>query len=84
MWRILVVKKVIQVPVDEKLLTALDKLSRKQSKARSEIIRRACQRYLEQVESEELDRIYQQGYERIPEDTETGEAQVSITSEILS
>ncbi len=77
-------KKVIQVPVDEKLLTALDKLSRKQSQARSEIIRRACQHYLEQVESEELDKIYQQGYERIPEDAEIGEAQVSIAGEILS
>ena len=78
------VKKVIQVPVDEKLLTALDKLSRKQSQARSEIIRRACQHYLEQMESEELDKIYQQGYERIPEDVEIGEAQVSIAGEILS
>ena len=77
-------KKVIQVPVDEKLLTALDKLSRKQSQARSEIIRRACRHYLEQMESEELDKIYQQGYERIPEDAEIGEAQVSITGEILS
>jgi len=78
------VKKVIQVPVDEKLLTALDKLARKQSQARSEIIRRACQYYLEQVESEELDKIYQQGYERIPEDAEIGEAQISIAGEILS
>lgn len=77
-------KKVIQVPVDEKLLTALDKLSRKQSQARSEIIRRACQHYLEQMESDELDKIYQQGYERIPEDAEIGEAQVSISGEILS
>jgi metal-responsive CopG/Arc/MetJ family transcriptional regulator len=76
-------KKVIQVPIDEKLLTALDKLSRKQSKARSEIIRQACQHYLERVESEELDRIYQQGYERLPEEAEIGKAQVTITGEIL-
>jgi len=40
------VKKVIQVPVDEELLSALDQLSKKQSKARSELIRQACQRYL--------------------------------------
>ena len=76
-------KKVIQVPVDEKLLTALDKLSRKQSKARSEIIRQACRQYLEQVESEELDKIYIQGYERIPEEAETGEIQVTLTGEFL-
>jgi hypothetical protein len=36
------------------------------------------------MESEELDKIYQQGYERIPEDAEIGEAQVSIAGEILS
>ena len=78
------VKKVIQVPVDEKLLYELDELSKKQSKARSEIIRRACQQYLDRIESEELDNIYQQGYERIPEETGTGEAQVAFIGEILA
>lgn len=76
-------KKVIQVPVDEELLTALDQLSRKQRKARSELIRQACQNYLRQVESEELDRLYQQGYEKLPEGPESGEAQVAVAGEIL-
>jgi len=76
-------KKVIQVPVDEELLIALDQLSKKQSKARSELIRQACQRYLGQVESEELDRLYQQGYERLPEEPELGEVQVALAGEIL-
>jgi len=76
-------KKIIQVPVDEELLTALDQLSRKQRKARSELIRQACQRYLRQVESEELDRLYQQGYQKLPEEPELGEAQVAIAGEIL-
>ncbi|MFW6118078.1 MAG: ribbon-helix-helix protein, CopG family [Chloroflexota bacterium] len=77
------VKKVIQVPVDEQLLIALDQTSRKQKKARAELIREACQYYLEQVESEELDRLYQQGYERLPEETELGEAQIGLAGEIL-
>lgn len=76
-------KRVIQVPVDEGLLTALDRLSRKQRKARAELIRHACQRYLEQVESEELDRLYRKGYERLPEEPELGEAQVALACEIL-
>jgi len=76
-------KKVIQVPVDEPLLKALDQLSRKQRKARSELIRLACQRYLGQIESEELDRLYQHGYERYPEETELGEAQSAMAGEIL-
>jgi len=76
-------KKVIQVPVDEELLIALDQLSRKQRKARSELIRQACQRYLVQVEFEELDLLYQQGYERLPEEAEMGETQIALTGEIL-
>jgi len=78
-----VVKKVIQVPVDEGLLIALDQLSRKKRKARSELIRQACQRYLDQVESEELDRLYQHGYEKLPEEPELGEVQIALASEIL-
>ena len=77
------VKKVIQVPVDEELLIALDQLSKKQRKARSELIRQACQCYLGQVESEELDQLYQQGYERLPEEPELGEAQIALADEIL-
>ena len=78
------VKKVIQVPVDEKLLKDLDSLSKKQRKARSELIRQACLLYLQQVENEELDRLYQQGYRRIPEESETGEIQVAMSGEHLS
>ena len=77
------VKKVIQVPIDEELLTALNQLSSKQHKARSELIRQACRRYLRQVESEELDRLYQQAYERLPEETELGEVQIALAGEIL-
>jgi metal-responsive CopG/Arc/MetJ family transcriptional regulator len=77
------VKKVIQVPVDEELLVALDRTSRKQNKARAELIRKACRRYLEQVESEELDRLYQQGYRRLPEESQAGEAQIAAAGEIL-
>ena len=76
-------KKVIQVPVDEELLIALNKMSRKQSRARAELIRTACQRYLEALETEELDRIYREGYERIPEDTNVGETQIAMISEIV-
>jgi metal-responsive CopG/Arc/MetJ family transcriptional regulator len=83
MWRNSMVKKVIQVPVDEELLIALNQTSRKQNKARAELIREACQCYLEQVESEELGRLYQQGYERLPEEPELGEAQIALAGEIL-
>lgn len=74
-------KKVIQVPVDEGLLVALDQTSRKQNKARAELIREACQCYLERVESEELDRLYEEGYERVPEEADLGEAQIGLAGE---
>ena len=78
------VKKVIQVPIDEELLKNLDSLSKRRHKARAEVIRQACLRYLQQVEYEELDRLYQQGYIRIPEEPEVGEIQIAVSGEVLS
>lgn len=78
------VKKVIQVPVDEELLKDLDSLSQKKRKARSELIRQACLSYLQRVKDEELDKIYRQGYMRVPEEPETGEIQVTLSGEFLS
>ena len=77
-------KKVIQVPVDAELLRELDNLSKKQHKARSELIRQACRRYLREVEDEELDRLYQQGYMKVPEESETGETQIAMSGEVMS
>ncbi len=77
-------KKVIQVPIDEDLLRELDDLSRKRHMARSALIRQACSNYLQQVERERLDRLYQQGYDRIPEEPEAGEVQATISGEALS
>ena len=77
-------KKVIQVPIDPELLAALDELSRKQGRARSELIRRACQHYLREVEIEEMDRRYREGYEAMPEEPEMAEALAALASQVLS
>jgi len=76
-------KKVIQVPVDEELLKNLDSLSKKQRKARAELIRQACLSYLEQAKEEELDKIYREGYKRIPETPDMGEVGAALLAEIL-
>ena len=76
-------KKVIQIPVDIELLDELDMFSVKQSKARAELIRQACRRYLDELKSEEMDKIYRQGYEKIPEDNGIGEAQAEILGKII-
>jgi len=76
-------KKVIQVPIDEGLLKDLNNLSKKQHRNRSELIRQACLLYLREIEYQELDRLYQQGYMRIPEEKATGEIQVAMSGELL-
>ncbi|MCL5987199.1 MAG: ribbon-helix-helix protein, CopG family [Actinobacteria bacterium] len=73
----------IQVPIEEELLGALDQVSRKRNVARSEIIRKACRSYLKQIESEELDKLYQRGYEKVPEESGLGEAQIELSAQIL-
>jgi hypothetical protein len=37
----------------------------------------------EKMYPEELDRLYQQGYESLPEESGLGEAQIALTSEVL-
>ena len=76
-------KKIIQIPIDEKLLKELNSVSKKQCKARAELIREACAGYLVKIEQQELDRIYQQGYEHIPETSDTGESQMAMLKDIV-
>ncbi len=77
------VKKVIQVPIDKDLLYILDRVSKRQKKARAVLIREACSNYLRQVENEELDRTYEQGYKKIPEETAIGEVQAKLAGRVL-
>jgi metal-responsive CopG/Arc/MetJ family transcriptional regulator len=77
------VKKVIQVPVDRELLNCLDRVSKKQQRARAELIREACMSYLSKLENDEMDKIYRSGYEKMPEKEDTGRAQVALTDSIL-
>ena len=77
------VKKVIQVPVDRELLDCLDRVSRKQKRARAELIREACLSYLRLVEEEESDAIYRLGYEKFPEKEAVGRAQIELSAGVL-
>ena len=62
--------KIIQVPVPEDLLEALDRLSNERGESRSSVIREACAEYIASVEEAEADRRYVEGYTRFPEDEE--------------
>jgi metal-responsive CopG/Arc/MetJ family transcriptional regulator len=77
------VKKIIQVPLDKELLASLNIASKKQQKARAELIREACMSYLRHLEEDEMDMIYRKGYEKIPEKEDIGRAQASLTASVL-
>ena len=77
-------KKIIQVPMDERLLSALNATSKRRGQPRSEFIREACQRYLKQTEYEQMDEIYKGGYERLPEEPAIGVAQAVLAGQVLS
>ncbi len=76
--------KVIQIPIDDELLEDLARLSREERQSRSEVIRRACRDYVKAREREELDRIYEEGYRRIPETSDSGESQLALLNEVLA
>lgn len=76
-------RKVIQVPIGDELLRSVDELSRRRGQTRSEFIREACRRYLRQLEQEELDRAYEEGYRRQPENPALGQAQLALVGQVL-
>ena len=57
------IKKVIQIPIDEDLLGALEEVSRQENRSWADLIREACRDYLKRHREAALDRLYQQGYE---------------------
>ena len=77
------IKKVIQVPMDESLLNALNATSKRRGQPRSEFIRKACQQYLKQAEYEQMDETYKEGYERLPEEPVLGETQAVLAGRVL-
>ena len=66
------VYKVIQVPIDDALLTRLDAAAGRVAESRAAYIREACRRRLQSEEARELDRRYVEGYARKPEDRAWG------------
>ena len=77
-------KRVIQVPVDERLLDDLNAMCERRGQRRSELIREACQRCLRQAEQERMDEIYGRGYGRVPEEPAVGQTQAALSGQVLS
>jgi hypothetical protein len=74
--------KIIQVPMDKKLLQAVNRKARAKKSTRAALIRTACEEYLRKLEEEELDRRYVEGYRRKPEDPAWGELGAKLAAEV--
>jgi hypothetical protein len=74
--------KVIQVPLDDKLLRSLNREAKASKSTRAALIRRACHEYLRTLEERELDRQYIEGYRRKPENPAWGEAVEKLLAEV--
>lgn len=72
--------KVIQVPMDEKLLRALTRRAKVSHTSRSAFVREACQRHLERLDEEDLDRQYVEGYRRKPENPAVGKTGAKLAA----
>jgi metal-responsive CopG/Arc/MetJ family transcriptional regulator len=75
--------RIIQVPIDEPLLAALDEASQAVGSSRAALIRLACREYLRRIHEEALDDAYEEGYRRIPERPDLGESQVAMLKDVL-
>ncbi len=75
--------RIIQVPVDDHLLEALDKASEEEGASRSALVRAACREFLRRRQERKLDEIYEEGYRRIPEGPSAGEWQAQAAAEVL-
>jgi hypothetical protein len=73
-------KRIIQVPIEDKLLMRIDETVGRVAESRAAFIRDACRLRLKALEGDRLDRQYVDGYRRKPEDT----AWAKTTSRLLS
>jgi metal-responsive CopG/Arc/MetJ family transcriptional regulator len=64
------------------LLGAVTRLAKVRRSSRAALIREACQRYLERIEEEELDRKYVEGYRRKPESASVGKLGERMAKEV--
>jgi metal-responsive CopG/Arc/MetJ family transcriptional regulator len=75
--------KIIQVPIDEPLLEALDEASKEHGTSRAALVRTACRDFLRRWRERKLDEQYAEGYRRIPDDPAVGDAQLRMAAEVL-
>lgn len=58
--------KTIQMTLDEELLTDVDKMTKKLKTTRSEFIRQAMYKHLDEIKTRELEKLHRKGYQMHP------------------
>jgi metal-responsive CopG/Arc/MetJ family transcriptional regulator len=76
--------KVIQVSMPQPLLEAVTHYAKARKESRAAFIRRALERYLEELHEQEMDEAYVQGYQRIPEEISIGETGAKLAAMVFS
>jgi metal-responsive CopG/Arc/MetJ family transcriptional regulator len=76
--------KVIQVSMPQSLLEAVTHYAKARKESRAAFIRRALERYLEELHEQEMDEAYVQGYQRIPEEISIGETGAKLAAMVFS
>jgi hypothetical protein len=76
--------RIIQVPMDEALLTKIDATAGIVAESRAAFIREACQQRLKNLQAKELDDLYIEGHKRRPENLEWAKTSAQLLSKIIS
>jgi len=76
-------KKIIQVPIEDELLERIDATAGVVSESRAAFIREACKQRLMSLRTQELDRLYSEGYQKKPEETGWAEASAKLLAKRL-
>ena len=74
--------KIIQVPMDERLLRAVTRSAKERQSTRAALIREACNDYLQRLSEEALERKYVEGYRRKPESPAVGKVGVKLAATV--
>jgi predicted transcriptional regulator len=75
-------RRQVLVQLDDAQVAALDRLAVASDDSRSELIRRAIDRYVEAVAEAVADIRYAEAYERVPEDLEESAGLRAIAAEV--
>ena len=73
----------VEVLLDACWLRAVDECARKMGYSRDQFIQTACQELVEQVDERELERIYCERMQEVPEDLEWADAGAKLAGQVL-